>query len=373
MYSYHKSLNFGQYVPNDKVLNKKVPENPRYKHVKPAIDTGKNVKRHIDDLIEKQKHLSHKKDEVFNRIKFSAFIKLAIFVAKEQLQEKDNAEREISIQDEDKVVTSNSKLANVLIGIGEIDLRNEKLKPPVTSSPRTETKVPYLLLDVRDKDEYLKCHIKTAKHYPSAMLSRSNCYELEEMKIYKNNRPELIILYDDDESITSHVATTLVQRGYDNIYVLSGGLKLGNLCVPRALMAALLTSDNNELNQGPSATVQCKNDSNECFTLENIETIQQYLELEDYTHKTNNPTTNSRSYTNQPKSVKSSLSLSSVPKSAGSNHKLGSLTYRKDSAKSVRHLEPISRCSTTQSRLGIGSRGSIGDSSVKLGKKTPWK
>ncbi|XP_055943432.1 centrosomal protein of 41 kDa B-like [Argiope bruennichi] len=272
MYSRHKSLNFGQYVPNDKVLNKKVPENPKYKHVKPAIDTGKNVKRHIDELKEKQKNSHHKKDEVFNRVKFSTFIKLAITVAKESFKQeeigdigsKEVVENSIETHRENK-----NTLANVLMGIGEIDLRNEKKKQPVIQ-PKIEKKVPYLLLDVRDRDEFLKCHIKTAKHYPAAMLSRSIGYETEEMKLYKNNRPELIILYDDDESTASRVATTLVQRGYENIYLLSGGLKLGYEIFPRALMASVTTGNGSPTKYGPISSVQIKTTSSENFSLEDI-------------------------------------------------------------------------------------------------------
>ncbi|PRD29944.1 UNVERIFIED_CONTAM: cep41-b [Trichonephila clavipes] len=229
MYSHRKSLNFGQYVPNDKVLNKKVPENPKYKHVKPAVDTGKNVKRHIDELKEKQKNCHHKKDEVFNRVKFSTFIKLAITVAKEIFKQDESGDCIIEENVENSSETNKvdkSRLANVLMGIGEIDLRNEKQKKIVP--PKIEKKVPYLLLDVRDRDEFLRSHIKTARHYPAAMLSRSIGYEIEEMKHYKNNRPELIIVYDDDESIASRVATTLVQRGYENIYLLSGGNYVGS-------------------------------------------------------------------------------------------------------------------------------------------------
>ncbi|GIY12836.1 centrosomal protein of 41 kDa B [Caerostris darwini] len=277
MYSRHKSLNFGQYIPDDKVLNKKVPENPKYKHVRPAIDTGKNVKSHIDELKEKQKSSSHKKDEVFYRVKLSSFIKLAISVAQEIFKQEERGDFSSRLEVENS--SENHKedkniLANVLIGIGELDLRNERKKQPV-SQPKIERKIPYLLLDVRDQEEFRRGHIKTAKHYPASMLSRSIGYEIEEMKHYKNNRPELIVLYDNDESIAPRVATTLVQRGYDNIYVLSGGLNLGYEIFPRALMASVTTRLPSKMS--PSSSVQIKT-SSEYFSQEDVENIQQYLE-----------------------------------------------------------------------------------------------
>lgn len=359
MYSHHKSLNFGQYVPNDKVLNKKVPENPKYKHVKPAVDTGKNVKRHIDELKEKQKNCHHKKDEVFNRVKFSTFIKLAITVAKEIFKQEEagdciseeNVENSSEINKIDK-----SRLANVLMGIGEIDLRNEKQKKVIP--PKIEKKVPYLLLDVRDKDEFIRCHIKTARHYPAAMLSRSIGYEIEEMKHYKNNRPELIIVYDDDESIASRVATTLVQRGYENIYLLSGGLKLGYEVFPRSLMASVITGHSSSTM--PISTVQIKTTSSEYFSQEDVENIERYME--DIPRKGN--------YVG---SCKSGASFSRSEKSIAHSARVGSTEYssrcrlvtsRKDSACSSRSNEPVKSRATNRSII---------DERLRSSKKAPWK
>ena len=42
--------------------------------------------------------------------------------------------------------------------------------------------------------------------------------------MFKRNKPgKIILVYDDDEKISPGVATTLVQRGYDNLFMLSGG------------------------------------------------------------------------------------------------------------------------------------------------------
>jgi len=39
----------------------------------------------------------------------------------------------------------------------------------------------------------------------------------------KNKEGKVIMIYDDDERLAATAATTLVQRGYDNIFMLSGG------------------------------------------------------------------------------------------------------------------------------------------------------
>lgn len=42
-------------------------------------------------------------------------------------------------------------------------------------------------------------------------------------KSQKNQPGKIIILYDETEQTAPDCATTLVQRGYDNIFLLSGG------------------------------------------------------------------------------------------------------------------------------------------------------
>jgi centrosomal protein CEP41 len=39
----------------------------------------------------------------------------------------------------------------------------------------------------------------------------------------KNKEDKLIVVYDEDESIAAPVATTMFQKGIDNVYLLSGG------------------------------------------------------------------------------------------------------------------------------------------------------
>ena len=118
----------------------------------------------------------------------------------------------------------------VIRGIGELDMhQREKQARKFAHAERNLTRIqqdldlPYLLLDIRDRDEYDQCHIITALNYPTAMLSRSMNNESPELLAYKNQPGKIIVVYDDDEKIGNRAATTLVQRGYDNLFLLSGG------------------------------------------------------------------------------------------------------------------------------------------------------
>jgi len=39
----------------------------------------------------------------------------------------------------------------------------------------------------------------------------------------KNQTGKIILIYDEDERIAPKAASTLVERGYDNLFMLSGG------------------------------------------------------------------------------------------------------------------------------------------------------
>lgn len=55
------------------------------------------------------------------------------------------------------------------------------------------------------------------------MLARMFNYESRELVAYRNMPGKLIIFYDDLERDSPRVASTLYERGYDNVYVLTGG------------------------------------------------------------------------------------------------------------------------------------------------------
>ena len=94
---------------------------------------------------------------------------------------------------------------------------------------------PFLLLDIRDQEDYKKFHIAMSKSWPATKLSRAMNYESKEMLRFKNVEGKLIIVVDYDESVAPEFATTLIQRGYDNVFVLSGGVRVAKIKFPEEL------------------------------------------------------------------------------------------------------------------------------------------
>ncbi|XP_033095815.1 centrosomal protein of 41 kDa-like isoform X2 [Anneissia japonica] len=262
------------------MLNKKVPENPRYKYVKTKIDTGASVTKYMAKIEDIRRNYRYKKDEIFKRMKVTTFVQLVLQVhAIQQLEdnaqndsEADNYDLEsarssaigagdsasqnrsspvpsLALTDGDfgeakDLSTPRSTFQSVVSGIGEFDLLSEPGNEAGNVDKETMIKkpqnCPYLLLDLRDKDAYDQCHIITALNYPSAMLSRSCNYFTKEILAYRNQPGKIIVMYDEDERIATGAATTFAERGFDNTFVLSGGLKVAVQKFPNGLITGTL-------------------------------------------------------------------------------------------------------------------------------------
>ncbi|XP_066561259.1 centrosomal protein of 41 kDa isoform X2 [Amia ocellicauda] len=210
----------------------------------------------------------YRKDELFKRLKVTTFAQLVIQVASvsdlndiesdgdthrlddnisvlsepdaEPLSERTNGTGTTSVQfidnnneAGDAGLSPRSTLQSVISGVGEMDLDktaeknvNQKSAPSPRITDRPYPDCPYLLLDVRGRDEYDQCHVIGAYSFPIATLSRTMNPYTKEVLEYKNTSGKIIIVYDDDERIASQAATTMCERGFENLFMLSGGLKV---------------------------------------------------------------------------------------------------------------------------------------------------
>lgn len=85
---------------------------------------------------------------------------------------------------------------------------------------------PFLLLDVQKEHLYDRCHIRSAINFDSSALNRTmNPYTPEIMK-YMNKDETIIVVYDENEDLAAKVVTNFTERGINNVFLLSGGLKL---------------------------------------------------------------------------------------------------------------------------------------------------
>ena len=81
----------------------------------------------------------------------------------------------------------------------------------------------FLILDMRDRDEYTKWHIKEAQNFPLMLLNQDKT--IPELFRFKNKENKMIIVYVNDERNGILAGNNMVDRGYENTYLLTGGIE----------------------------------------------------------------------------------------------------------------------------------------------------
>ncbi|KAM6201771.1 centrosomal protein of 41 kDa isoform 1-T1 [Rhynchocyon petersi] len=266
-----------RHIGNPQYLTRRIPQNPKYQHVKSRVDTGDSMTKYAEKLEEIKRNYRYKKDELFKRLKVTTFAQLVIQVASlsdqtlevtaEEIQRLEGNDSGTSDPDVDSTARANGKgspseplpspvqfinnsgagdssrstLQSVISGVGELDLDKgleKKAEPNTKDKPYPDC--PFLLLDVRDRDSYQQGHIVGAYSYPIATLSRTMNPYSNDILEYKNAHGKIIILYDEDERLASQAATTMCERGFENLFMLSGGLKVLAQKFPEGLITGSL-------------------------------------------------------------------------------------------------------------------------------------
>lgn len=243
--------------PELSTLEKRVPRNPKYEHVQSTLDTGDSVTKFMQRNEEIRASGQQQAGEIFKRMKISTLVKLIIQVVEiNSLESTTQRTTMPTVRPETQdsqmsMATSRSTLESVIHGMGEMDVYRRYMKqletvreeapvtPKTAHSERSNIDFderPYMIVDLRDYDEFRANHIISAHHYPAAMLSRCTNNESKELLLYKNQKGKIIVLYDEDERIAPRAATVMVERGYNNVFLLSGGLKYAVRKFPRGLL-----------------------------------------------------------------------------------------------------------------------------------------
>ena len=176
--------------------------NDRYKNIKNVVYTGptmKNALKLSSSMVYKQR------SELFKRIKPAMMIKLILASQNKPIKEVNENEYDY----EQKVKKTK-----------EIDLDNI-LSNKIKSTSEELSEINFIIVDLREEKEYHKCHIKNAFSYPSSLISQDHF--LKEMYTIKNKPNSIIIVYHKDDRTGSSVSDLLILKGFENIYMISGG------------------------------------------------------------------------------------------------------------------------------------------------------
>lgn len=87
-------------------------------------------------------------------------------------------------------------------------------------------KVEALVLDVRDPEAHAMAKVVGSGSYPAPHLSRCFNPFTPELLAYSNKEPaRIIIIYDYDERVAVPAANLFFEKGVDNVFLLSGGIR----------------------------------------------------------------------------------------------------------------------------------------------------
>lgn len=81
----------------------------------------------------------------------------------------------------------------------------------------------FVLLDLRDEDEYRMFHIREALSFPAPNITRDR-FPPQVCRL-KNVAQKYIVAYAWDERPGVEAAQKFSERGFDNVYLLSGGIE----------------------------------------------------------------------------------------------------------------------------------------------------
>ena len=176
----------------DTKYEKKRPKNPKYSDVSPLINSGVNTNI-LNTIKSNEISIKKKHGELFIRMSSPKLASLLI-------------SKEMTTEDGPSTLTE-ANVSNYL--------------------PNEVPMHKVIIVDVRDKESYNKCKIKTAIHYPAELLSRSMHYFTPQLQKVINNEECCVVLYDLDEEITvgRKVGNIFFEKGFDRIFILAGGLR----------------------------------------------------------------------------------------------------------------------------------------------------
>lgn len=298
-------------------MERRIPRNAKYQHVKTKLDTGCSLTKHMEKMEEMKRNYKFRNDEIFKRLKVTTFAQLVLQVSSisclndgedgdssapedalaamseaelECFSERCNSSRSLDLRS-GECPTARSKLLSLINGVGELNLSSDdqKLREEALMSPgAVDTPYPdcpYLLLDVREREQYEHCHIISAQSFPIALLSRTMNPYGKDVQEYKNASGKIIIVYDEDERIASQAATTMCQRGFENLFMLSGGLKVTVQKFPEGLTTgsvpeSCLPSPKSSKGKGRSSAQQQQLPAERRFrfTVDELAKIQEQLD-----------------------------------------------------------------------------------------------
>jgi len=174
------------------ILEKKIPVNPRYAKITSVIDTGAKAK---EEVILSDKLIARRRGELFSRITADGLASL------------------LSENSENESVYTGFNVESPTVSVVHLED-----VPPSKIAPKN------LILDTRGEEDYLKCHINGSINYPLSRITRDDI-SINLYMMRRKSEGKHLIVYSLDDKASCPAGTSLAQKGWEEVLVLSGGLE----------------------------------------------------------------------------------------------------------------------------------------------------
>ncbi len=88
--------------------------------------------------------------------------------------------------------------------------------------PPAETTLPKIvLLDLRSPAQYQAGHVRNAISFPAENIQKDLIFA--KLSVYKNKPDKILVVYHEDERHGILQCRIIFEKGFDNVYLLSGG------------------------------------------------------------------------------------------------------------------------------------------------------
>lgn len=208
-------------------LQKPVPKNPKYAHVRGKLQTGPTVKNRRTKF--------DTSGEIFKRVRTSTVFRM--------LQRR--------AEDEESVFR---------LGDGASVMTERTTASHAAEERRLASMIEdwdLLLLDVREAAAFEEGHISGAQSFPLLRLRRDQMPA--ELYAFRNRRGKVIVLYDEDgrSRLGIDMASDMVRKGFENTLLMSGGVRKFASFFPRAVVGSVPVLGEEELEAAAGPGGRC--------------------------------------------------------------------------------------------------------------------
>jgi centrosomal protein CEP41 len=202
-----------------KTIERKIPPNPKYASIRSAIDTGATARK--TPKIQSDQQISKRRGELFKRVNNAKIADLIHTVESEEGRE--SIYDLLDFVNEKDVVSSADCHSQAAPSVKSLGGGSVGVLSVVNSTCQgiSENR-DLLLVDLRDYDEYRKSRISLSINHPGVLIARDVIHpSLNTFK--RKNAGKSLVVYHHDERQTTHYATLLVEKGWEDVYIVDGG------------------------------------------------------------------------------------------------------------------------------------------------------